>query len=169
MKNRTSVLGKHKVFDYFVKLFIFRKIRERQLDKPILRIYVYSMIFLILLFWIVSIPILFFVYIGIIIYRKEYFQKIGKKIRSHINRKFNRFIHLLIAFLYLVIIFIVLFLLIVMIFPIPILILILIGYHKEKKYFESQNKSLKTFVCKYSDYADKDLKKQSTTTYFEKL
>jgi hypothetical protein len=143
-------------------LYFIRFLNKKNIDKLSVKIVRLSILFIVLLFWMFTIPILLIIYLGIIIYRRKYIKRLGNLIRKQFSYTFRKSYHKFKGIL-LMVVFILIFLIVVlMIFTIPILILIAIGYYIEKNHVEPKKDKSKTYVYNYID-TDKIDKKESKT------
>lgn len=152
----------HKFYRRLIRKFPFRKFQDKHLDSRISRLIVYISFAFILFTFYISFFILLFMYLGIVIYRKSYFEKIGNKVRKHFHRTFWKKLHYLLGIIMILSLIFVIILILAMLFTIPIIILILLGYRIEKKRFKKNNTVKKTYVIKYQNFDDLDKKESKT-------
>ena len=146
-------------------LFFFRFLKKYSLDNKSTKFLIYSITIFIIMFWFITIPILFIVYLGIVVYRKSYLKKIGNTIRHRTNRTFHKNFYRFIAVILFTIYLFILIMILLMIFTIPIIVLMLIGYFIEKKNIEPKKKKNESYVIKLVNIDNMEKKESKTTEY----
>jgi hypothetical protein len=155
-------MKRHRFYRWLIRKFPFRKFQDKRIDNCLSRIIVYTSFVFICFTFYFSLFILLFMYLGIIIYRKSYFEKIGNKIRKQFHRSFWKKTHYFFGLVMIFSLLLLILFILTMLFTIPILILILLGYRIEKKRFERNNQKRKTYVIKYQNFDDIEKKESKT-------
>lgn len=120
------------------RLFYLQWINKYESQKVLYRFLLYSCIILSVLFIWILMFVIPFIYIGIILKRKEVIKELKERFNNKIK---NHYINYALRILLLI----TLILLILMIFPIPIMIMICIGH-----YIESRKDKIKTNINPYA-------------------